>query len=186
MVQDVPWLRRTTPTDSIPASWSARPSGRPGPTSRHRRTRRGWLTHLRGSAVLKLEDLDDQQLRWKPAVTANSLGGIVVHLGYAERLWLRVAFADEQMDLSWTRDRYAPTFVVPDSWSVDDVAAFYRAETTAADAVLDDATSLDLPSASESRLTTLRWIVTHLVEETARHVGHMDITRELLDGRTGR
>ncbi len=147
---------------------------------------RGWLTHLRGSAVLKLEDLDDQQLRWKPAVTANSLGGIVVHLGYAERLWLRVIFADEQMDLSWTRDRYAPTFMVPDGWSVDDVVAFYSAETAAADAVLDDATSLDLPSASESRPTTLRWIVTHLVEETARHVGHMDITRELLDGRTGR
>jgi Protein of unknown function (DUF664) len=33
---------------------------------------------------------------------------------------------------------------------------------------------------------TLRWIVTHLLEEIARHVGHMDIARELLDGRTGR
>jgi hypothetical protein len=54
------------------------------------------------------------------------------------------------------------------------------------DAVLDAAASFDLPSREASRPTTLRWIVTHLIEETARHLGHMDITRELLDGRTGR
>jgi hypothetical protein len=35
------------------------------------------------------------------------------------------------------------------------------------------------------RPTTLRWAVTHMIEETARHAGHMDITRELLDGTTG-
>jgi hypothetical protein len=147
---------------------------------------RGWLDHLRGSAVYKLEGLDHEQLRWKPVPTANSLAGIVLHLGYAERWWLRVVFADEEMDLSWSLDRFARTFVVPDGWGVDDVVAFYRAETAAADAVLDAAESLDLRSRGELRPTTLRWIVTHLVEETARHVGHMDITRELIDGRLGR
>lgn len=147
---------------------------------------RGWLTHLRQSAVFKLEGLDDAQLRWKPAPSANSLGGIVVHLGYAERWWVRVVFAGEAMDRSWADDGFARTFVVPDGWSVDDVVAFYRAETAAADAVLDAASSLDEPSRAEVRHTTLRWVVTHLIEEAARHVGHMDITRELLDGRTGR
>ena len=63
---------------------------------------------------------------------------------------------------------------------------FYRAETAAADRVLNAAPSYDEPSAGEFRPTTLRWVVFHLLEETARHVGHMDITRELLDGRTGR
>ena len=77
-------------------------------------------------------------------------------------------------------------FVLPEGWSVDDVVAFYRAETAAADAVLDRAESFDLPSRGELRPTTLRWAVFHLIEETARHAGHMDITRELLDGRTGR
>lgn len=147
---------------------------------------RGWLDHLRGSAVYKVEGLDSEQLRWRPSPTANSLGGIVMHLGYCERWWLRAVFAGEEMDLSWTEDRFAGSFVVPDGWSADDVVAFYRAETTAADAVLEAAESLDLPSAGEMRPTTLRWIVTHLVEELARHVGHMDITRELVDGRTGR
>lgn len=147
---------------------------------------RGWLDHLRGSAVYKLEGLDDERLRWQPAPTANSLGGIVMHLGYAERFWLRVVFAGEAIDISWTDNGYASTFVVPEGWSVDEVIAFYRAETAVTDAVLDGATSLDLPSRSEIRPTTLRWIVTHLIEELARHVGHMDITRELVDGRTGR
>jgi uncharacterized damage-inducible protein DinB len=143
---------------------------------------RGWLTHLRESAIVKLEDLDDEQLRWKPAPTANSLGQIVVHLGYAERLWLRAIFAGETMDMAWRQTM----FVLPEGWSSDDVVRFYRAETAAADTVLDGAASMDLPSAAAIRPTTLRWVVTHLLEETARHAGHMDITRELLDGRTGR
>jgi uncharacterized damage-inducible protein DinB len=143
---------------------------------------RGWLTHLRESAIFKLEDLDDHQLRWKPTASANSLGGIVIHLGYAERQWLRAIFAGEEMDMSWREHM----FDVPEGWSVDDVVAFYRTEIAAADAVLDRADSLDLASLAEIRSTTLRWIVTHLLEEIARHVGHMDITRELLDGRTGR
>jgi uncharacterized damage-inducible protein DinB len=143
---------------------------------------RAWLTHLRESAIFKLEDLNDEQLRWRPTAAANSLGTIVVHLGFAERLWVRVIFAGEPMDMAWR----AHMFDLPEAWSVDEVVTFYRSETVAADAVLDRATSLDAPSAAEIRPTTLRWVLTHLVEETARHVGHMDITRELLDGRTGR
>jgi uncharacterized damage-inducible protein DinB len=143
---------------------------------------RGWLNHLRQSALFKLEDLDDDQLRWRPAPTANSLGALVVHLGYAERLWLRAIFAGEDMDMSWR----AHMFEVPDGWSLENVVAFYRSEMAAADDVLDRTGSFDLPSAADIRPTTLRWIVTHLLEEIARHVGHMDITRELLDGRTGR
>jgi hypothetical protein len=77
-------------------------------------------------------------------------------------------------------------FELPIDWSVADVVSFYRAEIAAADAVLDQAGSFDLPSSGPLRPTTLRWVVFHLIEETARHAGHMDITRELLDGRTGR
>jgi hypothetical protein len=107
---------------------------------------------------------------------------IVVHLGYAERLWFRAIFAGEVMDMSW-RSRM---FELPDGWSAADVVDFYRAESAAADAVLDGAGSADLPSRGPMRPTTLRWVVGHLIEETARHVGHMDITSELLDGHTGR
>jgi hypothetical protein len=143
---------------------------------------RGWLVHLRESAIFKLEGLTDEQLRWKPSPTANSLGVIGVHLGYSERLWVRAIFAGEEMDMTWRQHM----FELPEGWSSDDVVSFYRKETAAADVVLDRATSFDLPSMGAMRPTTLRWAVLHLIEETARHAGHMDITRELLDGRTGR
>jgi uncharacterized damage-inducible protein DinB len=143
---------------------------------------RAWLDHLRESAIYKLEGLTPEQLAWRPSPTANSLGVIVVHLGYAERLWARAIFAGEPMDMDWR----AHMFEMPEGWDVDQVVAFYRAETAAADAVLDRATTFDQPSSGPMRPTTLRWVVLHLIEETARHVGHMDITRELLDGSTGR
>ena len=143
---------------------------------------RAWLQHLRDSAIFKVQDLSPAQLRWRPASTANSLGVIVVHLGYAERLWLRAVFAGEAMDMSWR----ARMFDLPEAWGVEEVVAFYRDESGRADAVLDQAASFDLPSTGDLRPTTLRWAVVHLLEETARHVGHMDITRELLDGSVGR
>jgi uncharacterized damage-inducible protein DinB len=163
-----PELRVPRPEESLPADEMA--------------MARGWLTHLRESVIFKLEDLDHEQLRWKPTATANALGVIAVHLGYAERLWFRAVFAGEAMDMSWRQ----AMFVLPDAWSVGDVVAFYRAETAAADAVLDAAATFDLRSSGAMRPTTLRWVMTHMIEETARHAGHMDITRELLDGRTGR
>jgi uncharacterized damage-inducible protein DinB len=143
---------------------------------------RAWLQHLRESAVFKLDGLSPEQLRWRPAPAANSLGVIVVHLGYAERLWIRAIFAGEPMDMEWR----ARMFELPDGWGYDEIVGFYRDESRWVDAVLDQATSFDLRSAGDLRSTTLRWAVGHLIEETARHVGHMDITRELLDGSVGR
>jgi uncharacterized damage-inducible protein DinB len=143
---------------------------------------RAWLTHLRESAIYKIEGLDHDQIRWEPAPTANSLGVIVVHLAYAERLWFRAICAGEEMDMTWRQHM----FELPDGWSAGDAISFYQSEIAAADAVLDAAPSLDLPSRGSLRTTTLRWAVVHMIEETARHVGHMDITRELLDGQVGR
>ena len=143
---------------------------------------RGWLQHLRDSAIFKVEGLDATQLRWRPTPTANSLGVLVVHLGYSERLWLRAISAGEEMDMAWR----ARMFELPDGWGAEEAVAFYREESRRADAVLDRVTSLDPPSRGSFRPTTFRWAVFHLLEETARHVGHMDITRELLDGSIGR
>ncbi len=144
---------------------------------------RGWLTHLRESAIYKIEGVSDRQMRWQPTSTANSLGTLVRHLGLSERLWVRAIFAGEEMDMSWRATMFDQP---PDDWTVNDVISFYRNETAAADRVLKDAKSFDLLSAGPMRPTTLRWVMFHLIEEVARHTGHMDITRELLDGQTGR
>jgi Protein of unknown function (DUF664) len=143
---------------------------------------RAWLQHLRESAIFKVDGLEAAQLRWRPSPTANSLGVLVVHLGYTERLWLRAICAGEEMDMAWRTSM----FELPEGWGVEEVVAFYREESARADPVLDQVDSLDHPSRGAFRPTTYRWAVFHLIEEAARHVGHMDITRELLDGSVGR
>jgi uncharacterized damage-inducible protein DinB len=168
-------MAETPPSLSVPRPEESAPLG-------EMPMARAWLQHLRDSAVFKLEGLDAGQLRWRPSPTANSLGVIVVHLGYAERLWIRAIFAGEPMDMAWRTHM----FELPEGWGYGEIVGFYRDETAKVDAVLDRATSFDLRSSGDLRPTTLRWAVLHLIEETARHAGHMDITRELLDGRTGR
>lgn len=143
---------------------------------------RAWLQHLRDSAIFKLEGLSPDQLRWRPAPGANSLGVLVVHLGYAERLWFRAIGAGEPMDMGWR----AHMFELPEGWGADEIVAFYRRESALADAALAQVGSLDQRSGADFRPTTWRWALFHMIEETARHVGHMDITRELLDGSAGR
>ena len=72
----------------------------------------GWSTSARAH-IFKVEGLDATQLRWRPTPRANSLGILVVHLGFTERLWLRAVFAGEAMDMGW-RQRM---FELPEGWS---------------------------------------------------------------------
>lgn len=81
---------------------------------------RGWLNHLRESAILKAEGLDHDQLRWTPTPTANSIGALLRHLGLAERLWLRVVFTGEITDTSFLETM----FDLPDNWTTPDTLAF--------------------------------------------------------------
>lgn len=144
---------------------------------------RVWLDALRNGVVHKLDGLSEDQLRWKPAPGANSLGTLAMHLGYAERLWFRAVCAGEAMDMEWRSHMFDDP---PEGWGRDEIVAFYDAEVAAANRALDGCESLDQPGKAEWRPTTWRWAVVHMTEEIARHLGHMDITRELIDGATGR
>ena len=61
----------------------------------------GWLDHLSKSASRKLDGLNDEQLRWRPAPTANSAGGIVQHLAYGERYMFRIVLAGEEVAIDF-------------------------------------------------------------------------------------
>ena len=161
------------------SAWHGRT--RPPRWTRHRMAR-AWLQHLRDSVIFKLEGLTADQIRWRPTPTANSLGVIVVHLGYAERLWLRAIVAGETDGHGLASPHVRAARRVGGRRG----GGLLPGRIRTADAVLDRAPSFDTPSAGDFRPTTVRWAVFHLIEETARHAGHMDITRELLDGSTGR
>ena len=149
-----------------------------------------FLEYYRETMVSKVEGLSEEQARITPAPTANSLIGLISHLANVERWWFHECFAGEpEAEPSWGEDEDRDwDFKVPGDRTVADMVAWYRSEWARANDIVAAAASLDEESKhpeGSRRGTTLRWILVHMIEETARHAGHADITRELIDGSTG-
>jgi uncharacterized damage-inducible protein DinB len=149
----------------------------PPPTADERELLLGWLDHLRTSILRKLEGLSEEQARWTPAGALLPLIGIVNHLTHVEWRWL-----DGKM-LGAETSRSEAEFRPGSELTAAEAAARYRARAEAT-----ERTVRSLPVSEPCRDGSgrdLRWVLLHLIEETARHAGHADATRELLDGTTG-
>ena len=144
-----------------------------------RTTLHALLQYHRESLVRKVEGIDDEMARRRLVGSDTTLLWLAKHAAGAEARWVLHGFAGQEDAL---RD---------DAVGADDnlatAVAEYRETWTRVDAVVA-AASLDdrCRAISGDDVVNLRWIVTHLLEETARHAGHADILRELIDGRTGR
>ena len=136
-----------------------------------------WLRFLRNAVLRKLEGLSEEDARWTPDGRLISLIGIVNHLPHVEWRWI-----DGQM-LGAKVSRSEEEFHPPASLTVAAVAQAYRERWQATDTVVRS-TPLSTPCRAREG-TDLRWVLLHLINETARHAGHADATRELLDGFTG-
>ena len=154
------------------------------PHGDERTTLMGFLQRQRDLVAWKLEGASDEVLRSVRTPTGVTLHGIVRHLENVERSWFRKVFAG-QKDLSfdWTEEDRDGEWHVPDGVAMADLLAAYARETSLCDEVIAAAPSLDVES--EQRDVSLRWILGHMIEETARHVGHMDLLREQADGAVG-
>jgi uncharacterized damage-inducible protein DinB len=144
----------------------------------------GFLDWLRGVVEHKLDGLARTQMVEVRMPSGTTMLGIVKHLASAEHLWFRHRFLGEP-DSGWDSDE---TFRITESDTVASVLDRYRTVCASARVVVDDASSLDAVAAVAHPIygmVTLRWILVHMIEETARHAGHLDILRELTDGRTG-
>lgn len=137
-----------------------------------------WLRFLRGAVVRKVEDLSDEQARWTPGGALISLLGIVNHLTQVERRWIDGGMLGQ--DVSRTDAEFAPGTLL----DVQTALAAYRERAAATESVVGTMPSLNQPCRLEEG-ADLRWVLLHLINETARHAGHADATRELLDGTTG-
>lgn len=124
-----------------------------------------------------MEDLSDEQARWTPDGALISLLGIVNHLTHVEWRWIDGAI--QGGDVHRSEDEFTPG----QDLTVEAAVKAYRDRAAATDAVVRSA-PLDTPT-REGRGTDLRWVLLHLINETARHAGHADATRELLDGTRG-
>ena len=155
------------------------PPGFPAGNPDERELLLAWLTFLRGAVVRKVEDLSDAQACWRPDGRLISLLGIVNHLTLVEWRWIDGGMRGEP-----TTRPTAPEFSPGPELGVARAVAAYRARAAATDAFVRAAPSLAEPCLRGENLD-LRWVLLHLINETARHAGHADATRELLDGTTG-
>jgi uncharacterized damage-inducible protein DinB len=147
----------------------------------------GFLDFLRATVVTKATGLSDEQAR-RPLVASEltTIAGLVAHLTYVEELWFSVVLDGG-----------------PDNWQDrlnDDPDAEFRAGLTTpvsqlvADYEARCAVSRDIVARRDLDATAttgrgkpvnVRWVVIHMIEETGRHAGHLDLLREHVDGDTG-
>jgi uncharacterized damage-inducible protein DinB len=164
----VAYVRRTPRDDEI---------GFPRPNPDERELYLSWLNYLRGVVLRKLEGVSDDGGRWTPEGALIPLLGIINHLTHVEWRWIDGAMRGEQVSRS--EEEFRPGAEL----TVDRAVAAYRARGAATDAYVRASPSLEQISVDGD--VDLRWVLLHLVNETARHAGHADATRELLDGTTG-
>jgi uncharacterized damage-inducible protein DinB len=143
------------------------------------------LDRHRDVVLWKLDGLDDEQVRRPMTPSGTSLLGLVKHLASVEYDWFCNTFGRETEPLPLVEgDENADMRAEPHE-SVADIVEFYGRARAAADQVIDELDADDLGISWSGNTVSLRWVLIHMIEETARHAGHMDIIRELLDGMTG-
>lgn len=133
----------------------------------------------------KLEGLDDAQVRRQMTPSGTSLLGLVKHLAAVEYGWFCETFGRETEPLPFDPDDEDADLTPEPHESVDDIVAFYGRARAAADRVIDELQVNDVGTAWFGEAVSMRWVLIHMIEETARHAGHMDILRELIDDSTG-
>ncbi len=136
----------------------------------------GYLDLQRNAIVRKLDGLTEEQARWKPSPTTNSLLNLVVHVAGVERNWFQHVIAGRTVE----RDRDAELAELPADVTVASAVASYRSVCAESNDILHSVDPADTCRGID-RLN-VRWVALHLIEELARHAGHADITRELIDG----
>lgn len=143
------------------------------------------LDTYRRMVVWKLDGLSREDAMKPMVPSGTSLLGVVKHLAYVERWWFQAVLGQRDVEFPWSEDDPDADWRIADGESVQDIIDLFDAECAISREILDGLESLDaeFPVGSQTRIA--RNILLHMVEEVARHVGHMDIIRELTDGTTG-
>jgi hypothetical protein len=152
----------------------------------------GFLDFLRETVLLKTEGLTGEQLARRLPPSSLTLGGLLNHLALVEDWWFRVRFAGlehvepwDGVDWDADPDWEFRTAAEP---APDRLRDRYREACARSREVVRAAGSLDrlsVRTGREGQRWDLRWVLIHMIEETARHAGHADLLREAIDGQVG-
>src|SRR5271156_1278015 len=146
-----------------------------------------FLDRQRATLAVKCDGLTEEQLR-QQAVPPSSLSllGMVRHMAEVERNWFRPVLGGEEMATIFAPDMdWEAAFRDVATADVAEAFRIWRAECDHARALVAAAPSFDVRGFRHSGYVSLRWVMTHMIEEYGRHLGHADLIRERLDGSTG-
>ncbi|MEU8813010.1 DUF664 domain-containing protein [Actinoplanes sp. NPDC048796] len=135
-----------------------------------------WLDFLRGAVLRKALGLTAEQARWRPGGKLLPLAGLVNHLTNVERRWI------DGVLLGGSTFKDVSEYEAP-ALPIELVITAYRERAVATAGVVRSLG--DLEARSRDGKYDLRFVLLHLINETARHAGHADAVRELLDGTVG-
>ncbi|MFG2572517.1 DinB family protein [Streptomyces sp. NPDC048481] len=166
-----------TRIDDMPAAWDERAQ------------LTTFLDYARDTARAKCADLSDADARRAPLPGSPLMtpSGVISHLRWVEYYWFRVVLLGEEDEGPWTDEDPDREMRIAVDIPLASLLSEY-AEQADAHRALVAGTVLDTRASRpirDGRHVDLRWILLHLIEETARHNGHLDIMRELIDGTTG-
>ena len=148
----------------------------------------GYLSYFRAVVIEKLDGLDERELRNSCLPSGWTPLELVRHLTFVERRWLQWGFEGEPMAEPWGDSRDGRWFVGADEPAHEVLRTFVEQAAVTRDVVASHAlTDVGVPGPrwDGAPPPTLARVLFHLVQEYARHVGHMDIVRELIDGIVG-
>jgi uncharacterized damage-inducible protein DinB len=154
-------------------------------TGEEKESLRTALQRHRDAAVWKLRGLDDEQLRRPMTPSGMTMLGLTKHMAWVQMGWFRGTFGYPVDTFEFDPADPDKEFRVEPGETTAEVIAFFERSATGSDQVLDDLGLEARGTAWTGQTVTLRWVLIHLVEEFARHTGHLDIMRELIDGATG-
>ncbi|MFG2331640.1 DinB family protein [Streptomyces sp. NPDC048604] len=151
-----------------------------------------FLDYARATALAKCDGVSPEDARKAPLPDSPlmTLCGLISHLRWVEHHWVQVVFLGEDpagpLTLATDEDP-DPEMRTAVDVPLPQLLAEYEEQSARYRALLAD---LDLDATArrsirDGRHVDLRWVILHLIEETSRHNGHLDIVRELVDGRTG-
>ncbi|HEX5267814.1 MAG TPA: DinB family protein [Acidimicrobiales bacterium] len=158
-----------------------------GARSDERTTLTGTLDWYRGVVENKIHGLGREDASRSMTPSGLSQLGVVKHLAWVERGWFQEIYAGRDVEML-EGDDDSLEFAIGPGDTVETIRDFYRAQVSESRAVTDAAPGLDALSARETPMrgrVSLRWVLVHMIEETARHAGHLDLMREAVDGRVG-
>lgn len=143
-----------------------------------------FLRFARETIIAKTQDLSDEALRKPHVASGNSLGGILKHLTGGEINWFGNTLGGLDIPMPFGPDDPDGDWRVEDDESLETLVAKYRAACNSSDKFIFSM-DLDCTGRQVSGDYTLRWVLTHMIAETNRHVGQADLMREMTDGVRG-